>query len=329
MSPTPSPEASQWTEDLLGPPYLARTLPLRADDEGEVIATLVHRPADGRDSDGGPPGRAVLHVHGFADYFFQTVAADFWCARGYDFYALDLRKYGRSLRPYQRPNYVADLATYGEELDLAWSEVTRAHGHVVLSAHSTGGLTVPLWLHERGHQAAGLFLNSPWIDMQGGWFTRSFTMPVIHRLGGHRPHREIPRKVSRDYAMSLHREHSGEWDFDLALKPLESFPVYAGWIRAIRTGQARVALGLDVHGPVLMLTSARSGHPTSPEDPVLRCTDVVLDVDRLRSRASRLARHVTIAQIEGAIHDVTLSPEPARSRVFAELDRWLTAYVER
>ena len=41
--------------------------------------------------------RAVLHVHGFADYFFQTVAADCWVERGYDFYALDLRKYGRSL----------------------------------------------------------------------------------------------------------------------------------------------------------------------------------------------------------------------------------------
>ena len=81
----------QESTDVLGAPYTARTLPLRPDDEGEVVATLVSRRA------AQPTNRAVLHVHGFADYFFQTVAADWWVARGYDFYALDLRKYGRSL----------------------------------------------------------------------------------------------------------------------------------------------------------------------------------------------------------------------------------------
>ena len=76
--------------DLLGPPYTCETWQLRPDDEGEVFATLVHRPA------GQPTRKAVLHVHGFCDYFFQTGAADFWVRNGYDFYALDLRKYGRS-----------------------------------------------------------------------------------------------------------------------------------------------------------------------------------------------------------------------------------------
>ena len=53
----------------------------------------------------------MLHVHGFADYFFQTEYAEWWNARGYDFYALDLRKYGRSIRDHQTPNYVTDLAS--------------------------------------------------------------------------------------------------------------------------------------------------------------------------------------------------------------------------
>ena len=163
--------------DVLGAPYTAETLVLRPDFEGEVVATLVHRPA------ATPTGRAVLHVHGFADYFFQTAAADFWVARGYDFYALDLRKYGRSLRPHQTPNYTADLREYYEELDLAFERVSENHDHVVFSAHSTGGLTVPLWLHDRGHAVAGVFLNAPWIDMHGDAFTRLVAMPVIHRLG--------------------------------------------------------------------------------------------------------------------------------------------------
>ena len=47
--------------------------------------------------------------------------------------------------------------------------------------------------------------------------------------------REIPREVSGGYARSLHRDYFGEWDFDLAWKPEASWPVYAGWIRAVRT----------------------------------------------------------------------------------------------
>src|SRR5438552_1899038 len=63
--------------DILGAPYIARTLELKPDNEGEVVATLVHRPADGPST-----GKAVLHVHGFADYFFQTPAADFCATAG-------------------------------------------------------------------------------------------------------------------------------------------------------------------------------------------------------------------------------------------------------
>jgi alpha-beta hydrolase superfamily lysophospholipase len=311
----PAPE-----NDLLGAPYSRETLRLRPDGQGEVVATLVHRPA------GVPTRKAVLHVHGFCDYFFQTVAADFWVENGYDFYALDLRKYGRSLLPHQTPNYVADLSTYYEELDLAFDRVAQDHDHVVFSAHSTGGLTVPLWLHDRAHTAAGVFLNAPWIDMHGDVFTRLLAMPAIHRLGRVQPMREIPRNVSGGYTRSLHRDFGGEWDFDLAWKPQASWPVYAGWIRAVRLGQARIERGLEVDAPVLLISSAKSGQPTSELD--CGSTDVVLDVERMRRRAAQLSRHVTIAQVPGALHDVTLSPEPARGQVFRELRRFLSAYVD-
>ncbi|MCW2712596.1 MAG: alpha/beta hydrolase [Marmoricola sp.] len=306
--------------DLLGAPYTRETLQLRPDAEGEVVATLVHRRAEA------PTRKAVLHVHGFCDYFFQTVAADFWVRNGYDFYAVDLRKYGRSLRAHQTPNYVGDLHTYYEELDLALERVAQDHDHLVFSAHSTGGLTLPLWLHDRGHSAAGVFLNAPWIDMHGDAFTRLLAMPAIHRLGRVKPMREIPRSVSGGYARSLHRDLGGEWDYDLALKPERSWPVYAGWIRAIRLGQARIERGLEVDAPVLMISSARTGSPDDDHD--LRSSDVVLDVDRMRRSAARLSRHLTIAQVPGALHDVTLSPEPARARVFEELQRFLSAYVD-
>ena len=133
------------SDDLLGAPYTRETLPLRPDDEGEVVATLVHRPAET------PDGKAVLHVHGFCDYFFQTGRPTSGSRNGYDFYALDLRKYGRSLRAApdaqlrRRPAHVLRGAR-----PRLRSGCRREHDHVVFSAHSTGGLTVPLWLHDRG-----------------------------------------------------------------------------------------------------------------------------------------------------------------------------------
>ena len=310
------------TEDVLGPPYVATTLPLRPDEEGDVVATLVHRPA------ADPTGNAVLHVHGFADYFFQTGAADFWCERGYDFYALDLRKYGRSLLPHQTPNFVTDLADYYEELDRAFAIVAADHDHVVLSAHSTGGLTVPLWASDRRLEVDGMVLNSPWLDMHGDVITRNLAMPVLHRLGAYRARLVVPRKVSGIYARSLHVEHEGEWPFDLEWKPLQSWPVYAGWIRAIRTGQARVAAGIDVQAPVLVLSSTRSARPHSIEDPDAFNADIVLDVEQIRRRAPLLGRHVTLAQVEGAMHDVTLSRPQVRKVVFDEIGRFLSAYVD-
>jgi alpha-beta hydrolase superfamily lysophospholipase len=321
MAPTSTEDGTPRT-DVLGAPYVATTLPLRPDDEGDVVATLVHRPAAVSTT------RAVLHVHGFADYFFQTGAADYWCDRGYDFYALDLRKYGRSLLPHQTPNFVTDLADYYEELDLALAAVTATHEHVVLSAHSTGGLTVPLWASDRQLDVAGVVLNSPWLDMHGDVITRNLAMPVLHRIGARRARLQVPRKVSGIYARSIHHEHEGEWEFDLAWKPLQSWPVYAGWIRAIRTGQARVAAGLEVPAPVLVLSSARSGRPASIEDADCFCTDIVLDVEQIRRRAPLLGRHVTLAQIEGAVHDVTLSQREVRDVVFGEVSRFLGAYVD-
>ncbi len=186
---------------------------------------------------------------------------------------------------------------------------------------------MPLWLQDRGHRASGVFLNAPWLDMHGDPFTRLMALPAIHQLGAFQPRRPIPRTVSGAYARSLHSDHLGEWDFDLAWKPLASWPVYAGWIRAVRTGQARIHRGLDLDAPVLMLSSSRTGFPKSDDDPDLMSTDVVLDVERMRRRAAGISRHVTIVQVPGALHDVTLSPEPARSRVFEELDRFLSAYV--
>lgn len=112
---------------MLGPPYERQTINLGTDDEGPVVATLVRRRAER------PSGRAVLYVHGFVDYFFQTHLADFFAERGWDFYALDLRKYGRSLLPGQTRTSAATSATTSP----SWTPPPRS------SAPTTG--TTPCW----------------------------------------------------------------------------------------------------------------------------------------------------------------------------------------
>ena len=136
-----------WVPDVLGDGYEQTTIPLGddPDGEGQVEATLVRYQ---------PPGsanfeRAVIYVHGFTDYFFQRHIAEHFAAKGYAFYALDLRKCGRSRREGQTAHFVTDLAFYDAELNEALSLVRteRENAPVLLMAHSTGGLILPLWLN--------------------------------------------------------------------------------------------------------------------------------------------------------------------------------------
>lgn len=314
--------------DVLGEPWVAETMPLADDFEGEVVATLVSRQ---RGADDPTTELALLHVHGFSDYFFHTEYADWWRERHHDVYGLDLRKYGRSQRPHQSATYVTDIDDYFEELDAAWERITVRDGHtrVVLSGHSTGGLVVALWADaRRPAELVGLLLNAPWLELQGNALMRTpVANAVVDGLGRRQPLKELPRDVSGHYIRSLHRDHAGEWDFDLVWKPLESYPVRFGWLRAIRQGHRRIQAGLAVAAPVLVLSSDRSTRPASMDDEDVFSSDIVLDVQQIRRWATAIGQHVTYAAVPGAVHDVVLSREPARAAAYGEIDRWLAAYV--
>ncbi|MHA7218707.1 alpha/beta hydrolase [Arthrobacter sp. MDT1-48-3] len=313
----------EYREDVLGPGYQVRTLPLRPDDEGEVVATLVRSRVPGGSR------RAVLYVHGFVDYFFQTDLADAWRDAGFDFYALDLRKYGRSLRAHQTPNYIPALEDYDEELDEAARIIREDEGHdvLVVMAHSTGGLVTSLWAHRRRGRGIvdALALNSPWFDLNASLFQRTFGTAAVHRIGTLRP-RVVVGKVGSAYGRYLHRETGGAWEYDLAWKPHGGFPVVAGWLRAVRRGHAELNRGLAIDCPVLVACSDATSNPTTEPDRI-SSTDVVLDVAHIAGRAPKLGRLVTLVRIAGGIHDLALSPEPARAAFFAELGRWHRAYV--
>jgi len=315
-----------WDPDVLGDPYEALTLALPPDDEGEVVATLVRRRPER------PARCAVLYVPGSVDYFFQTHLADWWVEQGYAFYALDMRKSGRSLRDHQTPWFCHSVAEYTAELDAAVAQI-RADGHdaVVVTGHSTGALVVALWAHSRrdrrgrAGEVDALVLSSPFLDFATPAAVRSVAVDVAAAVALRRPYAVVPGPEFGLYGRSIAATHHGEWKFDLRWKPLEPPPLRAGWLRAIRAAQRRVQAGLAVRCPVLVLCSAASVSPRSWNDAMLRA-DAVLDVEQVARWAPRIGPCVTVQRIEGGMHDLVLSAAPVREEVFAATGRWLRAY---
>ncbi|HTJ67511.1 MAG TPA: alpha/beta hydrolase [Actinospica sp.] len=334
--PVPAP-APDWQPDIIeGYRQHVFELGTDPDGEGDATAVLVRRePLDGETAHG-----AVLYVHGFSDYFFQTELADFFAERGLAFYALDLRKSGRARRPGQTAHYVSDFVLYDQELELALAAVTQEHPDVpvLLAAHSTGGLILPLWLDRRrkhrggdsgtgtGNAApiSGLVLNSPWFDLQGTPSRRGIQTQALRLLAKAKPFAQLKLPPS-PYGDTLHTSGTGEWDFDLELKPLLGFPVTVGWLNAVRRAHAALHRGLAVGVPSLILRSDRTHYSTTYSDLSERA-DLVLDVTQIARWSGCLGDETTIVPIPSARHDVFLSLPDVRKRAYEVVDNWLSTH---
>ncbi|MCF8569565.1 alpha/beta hydrolase [Gordonia sp. HY002] len=330
---------TDWRPDEFLAGYEVRTLPLAPDPDGEdpINAHLVRKPG----AVDAPRG-AVLYVHGFTDYFFQTELADFFHDRGYAFYALDLRRCGRSLSAHHQPHYTTDLAHYDEELnaalDIVTDEVSGMGGspRVIVAAHSTGGLVTPLWLDrlrtddpERHGHVIGLLLNSPWLDLQGDPLLRtSAAGRLISAVGSVRGRQAIPRPLSSAYGDSLHSDVHGEWTYDLVRKPLGGFPATFGWMTAVRAGHRTVHAGIDSGVPTLVLRSDKSAF-RGQYDAAVDTADCVLDVKQIAQWSGCLGQRVLAVAVPDARHDVFLSIEPVRKTAYAEVDSWMESEFGR
>ena len=321
MSRTGNRDNVHVTADYLGEDYHTRTLPLN----GDVTATLVRHRTQ-RTARG-----AILYVHGFSDYFFQRHVAEHFAARGFDFYGLDLRGYGRSLRENDIPNFATDLTVYFEELDAAVRVIRDddEHQRVVLMGHSTGGLITSLWAHERRGQDLidALVLNSPWLELAEPRVLRTVGTAVIKAVGRFAPRRVIRPGLGSLYGRSIHVDHQGEWEFNVTWKPISGFPVLAGWLRAVRRGHAQLQRGLDVRVPVLALHSSRSLLRAKDWSDVVMKADTVLDVKDMVRYAPRIGRRVTVVEVQDGMHDLFLSAQPVRDQAMSEVDTWLDQHL--
>ncbi|MGV1005131.1 MAG: alpha/beta hydrolase, partial [Candidatus Nanopelagicales bacterium] len=100
------------------------------------------------------------------------------------------------------------------------------------------------------------------------------------------------------------------------------FPITAGWINAIRRGQAVLHRGLDVGVPNLILRSDHSVAEAAGTD-VIQRGDAVLDVTHIARWAGCVGNRQSVVPVADAKHDVFLSLAGPRAVAYAELNGWL------
>lgn len=337
-----------WRPDVLGDGFECTDIDLGHDSEGPLGATLVRSLPDrlglwerllGRERN--LEHLDVLYVHGWNDYFFQKDLARFYTSRGARFFALDLRKYGRSLREGQTYGYIEDLKDYDAEIHAAIGIIhgdhdkpdTRVSASVpqrklLLLGHSTGGLVLTLWAARNHGVADALLMNSPWLDLQISGALRLAIVPVIQLQARHNPHEITLPKIDQGFYAQAQRANvapeelaaiNQEW------RPEHSMPVRAGWLRAIIAGHETISSGIDVGAPVCTLLSAKSEFNLSWNEAMLRA-DTVLDVDAISRAVLKIGPSVTIERIDGALHDVFLSESRAREQAYQRMEAWLVGW---
>ena len=370
--PAPS---DHWRQDVLGADYESRTIPLMDDDAGPVVATLVRyrgrassaptsspaapalspapttSPTDTHsacsEATPQPPHFVLLYIHGRNDYFFQRKLAEDIAGCGGAFYALDLRRYGRSLRPGQRMGFVSNLSLYDEDIAEALDLIREDYPDLplVLMGHSTGGLLATLWANRHPGALDGLILNSAWLEMQTMASMRSAVAPILERIASRNPMWAVPGGDGPDhYGRSLREGRNAldaplpdslaaypddpavkGWSYALEWKRPGSYPAYAAWLEAILDGHENVASSVHLDIPVLSMMSTSSYFGEEFTEAVFS-SDVVLDREVILERSARLGPLVTVASFPGK-HDLLLSDPQVRAEVYETMNRWIGAFI--
>ncbi|RHJ90292.1 alpha/beta hydrolase [Bacteroides sp. AM07-16] len=311
---------AQYTPDVLGDDYLRRTFQMPDDYEGKVVCTLVKKPQlpDVK--------QAILYIHGYNDYFFQKQLGDSINAHGYNFYAMDLRKYGRSILPNQNPFFCKSLKEYFADIDTAIATI-RAEGNdkILLMAHSTGGLIAPYYLNsKKGNMPIdGLILNSPFLDWNFGWFMERIIIPTVSFIGKLFPNLTVQGYGNPNYSYSLLKQFKGEWEYDTNWKMIFGHPKKAGWIHAIQEAQQTIQKGIELDCPILIMSSNKSFPETKKWHNEYMTSDIVLNVQDIQKYGKGLGFHITQNTIQNGMHDLILSEKSSRNHVYRTVFDWM------
>lgn len=296
-----------------------QSIALKPDYEGKVNATLI------RYVETDQKGIPVLYLHGFSDYFFHPHMAERFHSAGYNFYALELRKYGNSIKPHQHPNYCKNLFEYFEEIDKAIEIITHESGqNAILMGHSNGGLISSLYANYGNlkNKLKLLILNSPFLDMGLNPVIRNFGIPLLGFISRIFPYANIKGIVNPLYPKSLSKNFYGEWEINHDWKPIAGFPGYFSWLKAVSDGQNLLSKKSKIETPILFMHATDSFQPKVWEERI-KNSDIILDVEKINKKAKNLGKDLTIMKFTGAMHDIFLSKKEVRNQAFNQVFDWI------
>lgn len=314
--------AAQWMPDTLGDGYEMRYVDQGKDYSGPVRCTVVRLTSPCAN------GRGVLYVHGYNDYFFQKQMGETFVDSCYSFYAVDLRKYGRSILPGQRKFEARNLSEYFADIDSAL-QIMHDDGitDVALMGHSTGGLICALYMSEKPNpMVKDLILNSPFLEWNLGKTKRDFLIPVVGAVSRIFPNIKISNGNSTAYGESLLSEYHGEWEYNTDWKTLYPQKVTSAWLRAIDSGHSRLRNGRPITVPILLMRSDNSVYGDQ-WDESHQSGDGVLNVNDISKYGKQLGPDVTEDIIPGGLHDLSLSAAPARALFYSDIFSWLREHL--
>ncbi|WP_062210257.1 serine aminopeptidase domain-containing protein [Demequina oxidasica] len=320
----PTATVMDWHPDILEGYEAARLPePTRTRRNRGAVRTLVRR----IDQPAHPRG-IVVHVHGRNDYYFQTHVADAFAGHGLAFYAVDMRRAGRSLQPDELPHHFTRIAELGEDITAAIDAAVADAGDlpVIVHSHSTGALGAAIWASDVSHpNLAGVILNSPLFGLRlKSW--KAIGIELTPVIGAVAP-TLIMDPAPTVYTQRLAAQDGGGWVFDGAWKKSTGEPATAGWLGATVSARRRVAKGLSIEVPVLVAHADSTG-PDKFDNPRVDSQDTVVDVDPIRKSGPGLGANVTMLEVAGAMHDVSLSAPGPRQVYFDAVTQWLDSILD-
>ena len=297
--------------------YKSQIIKLNPDYEGDVRAVLISSNHNTGNR------KSVLYLHGYVDYFFHPHLGEKFNKNNFDFFALDLRKHGRSLMSHQHPNYCRDIEEYFEEISIAIREINNKCESIFLLAHSTGGLTASCYMNYGKEKSLidGLILNSPFLDFNQSKLEKFMSKFVAQLIAKISNYAKIEGALSPAYAKSVHKDYYGLWDFNLKWKPIKGFPTYFKWLIAIIKAQKSL-LNSDIKVPILIMHSSGSVKISKFNKEAMN-NDIVLNIEDIKRVGRNLGDNVTLLKIDNAQHDIFLSSKAVREAGFTQMFTWI------
>lgn len=317
---------TSWHPDILAG-YEARYVDQGIQFDGPCRSTIVRLKAKKRSNKG------FLYVHGFNDYFFQAEMGQRYVDSGYHFYAVDLRRFGRSKEPWQYPYNIRDLRKYYDDIDSAVFQMKRdGISDITLCGHSEGGLIVTSYAVDKSGSipVKRVVTDSPFYAWNFNATYRHLLIPGVRNLSTFIKNAKIKQGHCDGYAYSLLKQFDGEWTYNTDWKMIYSPPVTFSWIGQIQSAQNRVKKHGDrLRVPLLVMHSSRKVDGCNYTDD-FRYGDAVLDPSMIGDVALKIKKKspcpVEICVIDSGLHDLILSFQPHRDAAYDSIFSFLRRY---